>query len=217
MSTLVETPYFAMPVWMTDLASFRRWACSDEFPEQGRISFLGNRLWVDLSMETRDHNRVKGQMVGVLEVIVSDEGLGEMACDRMRLTHPEAGLSSEPDGMFLSKQALLRQRVQYHKGGESLEVVGSPDMVLEVVSDSSEQKDTVDLMKLYWMAGIEEYWLVDVHKDQLRFDIFRRGATGYTPIRKQGGWMKSRVFGRSFRLVRTIGDLGLYSFKLEVR
>src|SRR5205823_976357 len=125
------TPYFAMPVWVNDLVSFRRWACSEEFPEQGRISFLGNQLWVDLSMETRDHNRVKGHMVGSLEVIVSDEGLGEMACDRMRLTHPEAGLSSEPDGMFLSKQALLRQRVQYQKGGESLEVVGSPDMVLE--------------------------------------------------------------------------------------
>src|SRR6266446_3250174 len=115
MSSLVGMPYFRMPVGVKDLADFRRWASSTDFPEQGRISYLGSQLWVDLSMETRDHNRVKTQMAGVLEVHVSAEELGEMASDRMRLTHPEAGLSTEPNGIFIKKQSLHRQRVQFVK------------------------------------------------------------------------------------------------------
>src|SRR5437879_5526087 len=81
------------------------------------------------------------------------------------------------------------------------EVEGAPDMVLEVVSRSSVQKDTVILPKAYWEAGVREYWLVDARKAPLRFDIFRHTAKGYASTRKQaGGGVKSALFGRVFRL-----------------
>src|SRR5256885_8764701 len=46
-----------------------------------------------------------------------------------------------------------------------LELEGTPDMVLEVVSESSVQKDTKRLRQLYWQAGIREYWLVDARRE----------------------------------------------------
>ena len=43
------------------------------------------------------------------------------------------------------------------KKGGYVEVEGSPDMVLEVISDSSVRKDDVLLRQGYWDAGIGEY------------------------------------------------------------
>jgi Uma2 family endonuclease len=90
-------------------------------------------------------------------------------------------------------------------------------MVLEIVSASSVEKDREVLPELYWRAGIPEYWLVDARGDGLEFQIFRREPGGYTEVRTQRGWLKSRVFGRSFRLTRGLDDAGNPEFSLSVR
>ena len=90
-------------------------------------------------------------------------------------------------------------------------------MVLEVISPSTVIKDTERLRDLYWHAGISEYWLVDARGDRLEFDIFQRTAKGFTATRKQGGWTKSIVFGKSFRLTRQKDDLGHPEYTLAVR
>ena len=99
----------------------------------------------------------------------------------------------------------------------SSEPIGSPDMVLEVVSTSSVQKDTVILPALYWKAGVREYWLVDPRGEEVSFDIFKRGEKGFERVKGRGGWLKSPVFGKSFRLTMRIDDTDLPVFTLEVR
>jgi Uma2 family endonuclease len=78
-------------------------------------------------------------------------------------------------------------------------------MVLEIVSHSSVHKDNVRLRQAYWEAGIREFWVVDVRSDPLSFSILRHTARGYVTARKQGDWIKSAVFGKSFRLTRGTG------------
>jgi Uma2 family endonuclease len=92
------------------------------------------------------------------------------------------------------------------RADDSLEVIGSPDMVLEVVSPSSRQKDTVILRDLYWRAGVREYWLAERRHQDVTFDILRHGARGYSAARKQAGWVKSSLLGRSFKLIREPDD-----------
>ena len=60
--------------------------------------------------------------------------------------------------------------IEAEEGGY-VELDGSPDMVLEVVSDSSVEKDIDVLMDLYWKAGIREYWLVDARGERIEFKI----------------------------------------------
>ena len=98
-----------------------------------------------------------------------------------------------------------------------LELDGTPDMVLEIVSASSAEKDKATLLDLYCRAGIPEYWLVDARDDRLEFDILRHAAAGYTTTRRHAGWLKSGVFGKSFRLSRHLDDLGNPEFSLSVR
>jgi len=95
--------------------------------------------------------------------------------------------------------------------------MGSPDMVLEVVSPSSVEKDTVILRQLYWKAGVREYWLVDPRGLELHFDILRHAEKSYVATRRQQGWLKSAVFGKSFRLTKRNDTRGNPVFTLEVR
>src|SRR5262249_19590065 len=218
MSTIVvDTTCVHIPSWVTDLASFRRWAHSDEFPESGRICWLGSEVWLDMSKEQFfSHNQVKGEFTSVLTSLVKVGRLGRYSPDGMLLTHPEAKLSTVPDGVFVSQESFQRSRVRLAKGAEEgyVELEGSPDMVREVVSPSSVEKDTVTLRSLYWKARIPEYWLVDARGTRLVFDILRRTSRGYVATRGQKGWLQSVVFDRSFRLTRQTDELGEREFTL---
>jgi Uma2 family endonuclease len=212
---------FSIPADVVDLDSFCRWACSDQFPQHGRFSFLRGQVWVDLSMEEfYNHNQVKEEIGRVLGGLIRSANLGRYAPDRMLLRNDAVPLATEPDGLFVSYGALQSGRVRRLEGASPgvFQLEGSPEMVLEVVSTTSVQKDTVVLRDLYWRAGVREYWLVDARGDSLHFNILRHGARGYTATRRQaGGWLRSNEFGRSFRLTRQVDPLGNPLYTLETQ
>ena len=219
MSTIVLGENIRIPHFVDDLESFRRWARSDEFPERGRFSHLNGELWVDAMPEQLfTHNQVKGEFAIVLGGMMKSDHLGRYFHDRTLLTNAEAGLSTEPDGTLVSYASPKRDRVRLLEAEEGfLELEGTPDMVLEVVSSTSVEKDTVVLRELYWQADIPEYWLVDARGDRLQFDILRRRPTGYVATRTQAGWLKSAVFGKSFRLSSRPDELGHPEYTLSVQ
>jgi Uma2 family endonuclease len=207
-----------IPKWAGDLAGFRRWAKSDEFPEHGWYAYLDGDLWVDPSMEKLSHNQIKTEISNVLGPLTKGSKGGLYVGDRMLLTNVQAGLSTEPDGMFVSYETLKSGRAVFEDAEESLEAVGIPDMVLEVVSGTSLKKDTVVLRELYARAGIGEYWLADSRSKNFAFQIlhFQGLAFAAAPV-DQDGWTTSKVFGRSFRLIRETDPVGLPVFRLEAK
>ena len=219
MSTIVIQESVRIPERVVDLDSFRQWAQSDEFPERGRFSYLNGEVWVDMSPEELlRHNLVKGEYAIVLGGMMKTVRIGKFFHDRTLVSNVEAVLSTEPDGTFVSFKSLKTGRVRLVEGGEGfLELQGSPDMTLEVVSASSVRKDTVVLRRLYWLAGIPEYWLVDARGNQLSFQILRHSRTGYVPARKRPGWQKSMVFGKSFKLTSQPDELEYPEYTLLVR
>jgi Uma2 family endonuclease len=210
-----------IPAWVVDHDSYRRWARSDEFPEQGRFAFLNGTIWIDLTMEQLfSHNAVKTEFTSVLRSLVKRDDLGYLFSDGTLVSHAGAGLSTEPDACFASYDAVSAGRVRWIQGAEEgyVEVEGSLDMTLEVLSPTSEHKDTVDLRQLYCAAGVSEYWLVDARQPQIKFSLLKRTGKGYVETRRQAdGWLKSAVFGRSFRLSHTTDRLGKPACSLEVR
>jgi Uma2 family endonuclease len=216
----VEQEEVSIPEWVVDLESFRRWYHSDDFPEEGRIDYIQGAVWVDMSMEqVFSHNLAKTEFTIVVGGLAKAEGLGHYFTDGLRLSNEGAGLSSEPDGTFISNESMDEANIQFIEGKEGgcTEVEGAPDMVLEIISDSSVRKDTDVLRRAYWDAGIKEYWLVDVRGERLSFDIFRHTPKGYVATRKRDGWLKSQVFGKSFRLLRQEDRFGNPTYTLEVR
>jgi Uma2 family endonuclease len=209
-----------IPDGISDLARFRRWVHSDDFPETGRICFLDGRVRIDMSKEqVFTHNQLKQEFNLVVGGVVKAERLGRFFPDGLFLTNDRAQLACQPDGTFVSLQTLKSGRVHLVQGEKEgyLELEGTPDMVLEIVSASSVEKDKETLFDLYWRAGIPEYWVVDARETRLEFDIFRHGAGGYVATRKQGGWLKSGILGKSFRLSRLRDDMGNPEYGLSVR
>jgi Uma2 family endonuclease len=217
---VVEKQLVSIPAWVDDLESFRRWARSKQFPDTGRICYLNGEVWVDMSKEQFfSHNQVKSEYNITLGGLIKRNRLGRYIPDGMLLTNVDATLSVQPDGAFASFESLANGRVRLIEGADEgfVELEGTPDMVLEVVSTSSVVKDYKRLRELYWRAGIPEYWIVDARTEKPSFDILRRTANGYTAIRKQGGWVKSAVFGKAFRLTRKTDEQGNPEYELAVR
>ena len=217
---VVDSQRIEIPKWIGNLESFRHWARSDEFPETGRICYLNDELWVDMSKEqVFSHNQVKAEIGSVLFMFAKAARLGRYFPDGVLISNERANLSSQPDGTFASYESLSKERLILVPGVVEgfVELEGTPDMVLEIVSASSVEKDTETLRTLYWKAGIREYWLVDARGDKLTFDILRHAAKGYIATPKTSGWTKSAVFGKSFRLRRTKDEQGNPELTLETK
>lgn len=199
------------------LGAFRRWARSPQFPERGWFSYLDGELRVDLSMEQLVHNLIKLCFSTDLTMLARQQKTGTYLGDRMLLTNLVAGLSTEPDGMFVLNRSVERGRVRLKRGKRSLEVLGTPDMALEVISPTSVNKDMELLPRLYWLARIREYWRVDARLDAPQLEILRRGRAKYRTVQSNDGWVASAVFGKSFRLLTTNAKARMPGFTLEMK
>jgi Uma2 family endonuclease len=207
-----------LPAQFPDLESFRRWCRSPDYPERGDVFWIGGTLWVSAEMEQAyTHNLIKMAIGAALTLLVQNLKSGHVFGDRMRLSNPAADLSCEPDLMYVSFATLAAGAVRQIPAstGGVIEFEGSPDMVLEVTSDSSATKD-LDLRELYYAAGIKEYWVVDARGAELRFDILRRGPKGFVTAARRQGQVRSAVFGRSFQVLTDNDPLGNPTFLLHV-
>lgn len=205
---------------LNNLAAFREWAGDNDLPEKTRTDFYKGEVWVDMGREqVFAHGLLKTKIAATLTRLTEGPCPGYYFCNGVLVTNVAADLSGNPDGTFVSADALTSGRVKLVEGAEHgfTELEGTPDMVLEVVSDSSVTKDNQTLRAAYWEAGIPEYWIADGRGDEVTFDILKRGPKGYAPVRKVGGRAKSTVFGTSFRLSRSADALGHPAFTLEVK
>ena len=217
-----------VPADVFELERFRDWAHSSSFPDRGRISFIGGEIEVDMSPEEIEtHNKVKTQLLADLVRFVQSHDLGELLSDRAFLVNEAAELATEPDIMFSSWDGLRSGRVRYGervRGSERyVEVNGSPDLIVEVVSQNSVRKDTVLLRERYFRAGVAEYWIVDARGDGVELTLLARPASGaadgtageYREVAPDADdFRASPVLGRAFRIVRDVNPVGGAAYRL---
>ena len=67
---------------------------------------------------------------------------------------------------------------------------GAPDLVVEIISETTRKKDEVTKRKLYDRVGVQEYWVVDPELESVK--IFSRAQQGY---------------GRAVELSKEAGDI----------
>jgi Uma2 family endonuclease len=138
----------------------------------------------------------------------------------MRISSISGDVSAEPDLIFVADDAIESGRVKLipkatQEEEDFIEIEGPPDLVVEVVSDSSVAKDTKRLPKAYFDASVPEYWLVDARRENLVFRIHRRGPAGFVARRPdREGYQRSDVLGRRFRLDRHRDSRGHWKYDL---
>ena len=213
-----------IPLRTYDLPSFRRWAMSRGFPRRGRIDFLHGVLEIDMSPEALgSHGGPKLAIVTALSALLHGQDLGEVWTDRARVSNVAADLSAEPDVLVClwetleARRARLVPRARRQRRGDFIEIEGSPDLVVEIVSDSSVFKDKEKLRARYHAARIREYWIVDARGNDLAFSVLAWGPRGFAATATdRRGFTTTRVLGRRVPLVRKPGRFGLDRYTLEV-
>ena len=59
----------------------------------------------------------------------------------------------------------------------SSEIVGAPDLIIEILSPGTVKRDRGQKKRLYARNGVREYWIVDVSCESI--DVFALGSRGY--------------------------------------
>lgn len=211
----------AVPFDVSTLVEFRRWALSDDFPTRGRIDFIDGQVEVDMAAEEiHSHGALKTELVRVLANRVKAGNLGHIIADSTRVSSVVANLSAEPDVVFVSRESLKNGDVRMIPKASGapnryVELDGAPDLIVEIVSDSSLIKDSERLPNSYFAAGVREYWLFDARGDALSFCIQERGESEFQHVAVgEDGFQQSSVMNCRFRLERTVDELGGWTFDL---
>ncbi|WP_394823392.1 Uma2 family endonuclease [Pendulispora albinea] len=210
-----------MPKSAFTLDGFRAWVLSDDFPEGVKASFIDGEVFFEMSPESLEtHLKVKQKLTAVLVTIADDESLGEAYADGALLTNEEAGISTEPDMCFATWKTLesgkLRKLPREGAPDDSVELIGVPDLVVEVVSKSSVKKDRRELHQKYARAGISEYWIIDARKKAIQFEILRLEGGRYVSSAPADVPQPSLVLGRQFVLLRSKNRIGHWTYRFEI-
>ena len=214
---------FQVPATAATLAGFLQWASSDSFPEHGQVYFVHGKLWIDMSPELFEtHNFLKTEITSVLYSMVKREKLGLFFSDRSLFANEAANISTEPDAMFVTRDNIDSTRSQLieSKTSPGLNTVlqGSPNWVLEIVSPSSRKKANETLRENYFLAGIDEYWLIDALSEKIDFQLLTRGEKEYAAAAPDAeGWLASPTFKKCFRLERNQDEGGFWQYTLHVQ
>lgn len=223
MATVVFEEQLEIPT-IHDLAEFRQWALSDDFPETGRIDFIAGRIEVDMSPEDLfTHGTLKSKVAGVIEQRIEFLDIGHTFLDSTRISSIEGDLSCEPDVVVICYDSIDNSQVGFVSKasgaeGRYVEIEGGPDLIVEIVSDSSVAKDTRRLPEAYRRAGVREFWLIDARKDDLLFQVQRNEASGFVNIEQdREGFQQSEVLQCPVRLDRERHQRGHWVYSLRLK
>ncbi len=138
-------------------------------PDDGkRREIIEGELYVTPSPQT-PHQRTVGRLFMRLGLFVESHKLGEVFVAPFDVVFSEFDVV-EPDILYISnaRAGILTNR----------NVQGAPDLVVEVLSESTWRVDRSVKLKLYGKFGVQEYWIIDPEGPSA--EIYRRGEEGLT-------------------------------------
>ena len=138
------------------------------FPDDGkRHEIIEGDHYMTPAPRTK-HQKVSINLASAMAAFAKQKSLG------LVLTAPcDVILSDEnvvqPDLLFVSaaRAAIVTED----------NIQGAPDIVVEILSESSRKKDEVTKRKLYERFGVQEYWVVDPELETVK--IYKRAQQGY--------------------------------------
>ena len=202
------------------LPGFRRWVLSDAFPEKLPVMFLNGEISLYMPKENiPTHAAVKSGVARAVLNLNHEFDFGDFFINGVLVTNVDAGVSNNPDIVGVLWESLENGKVRYvtNQDEEEVEIEGSPDWLLEIVSTGSVKKDKHDLRDAYHKANVGEYWIIDARGDDIDFQILHWRKSGYVAAQRKAGWQRSRVFGRSFHLSRKHDRRGGWRYTLAAK
>lgn len=125
--------------------------------------------WIDgtvirMTPATPEHAEITGFLQNLFSFYLSFSGGGRVYTDVVIVRFEQGGKGRAPDVIVILPQNL--EIVQ------AKDILGAPDLVVEVVSEDSQRRDRVEKFLEYEQGGIREYWIIDpLLRDTLFFTL----------------------------------------------
>ena len=148
----------------------RRWTYREmvaESPETNLPVELWNGEIIMSPAPDPDHQEIVFNFARCLRDFTSRESLGRTFISPLDVVLSERRVV-QPDVLFIARANL--GMVKNH-------IDGVPDLVMEVISDGSWQRDRIDKKALYEQSGLKEYWIVDPASRTI--EVFALKKSGY--------------------------------------
>lgn len=140
----------APPVVPYDKISYERFL--EWNGEEGWFEWIDGEV-VKMSNPSLRHQRLSRFLTSILQAWAETKKIGEVILSPFQLKMDFRPSGRQPDIMFISNENLFRLEKQY--------VDGTADLVVEIVSPESLERDTQDKFNEYERAGVREYWIID--------------------------------------------------------
>lgn len=160
----METAYKQPPVTYEDYC---------ELPDDKRYELIGGELYLTPSPKSF-HQIISGNIFTLLSNFVRDNNLGTVISAPMDVKLTETDVV-QPDILFIrvERKEIIKENF----------IDAGPDLVVEVISEATRDRDTVIKKQLYFRHGVEEYWLVDPEEEKVT--VMVRGDSGFEPHAEQ--------------------------------
>lgn len=139
---------------MTHIIEEKRWTYGDYLHLTGdkRYEILGGKLSMMVPAPEFNHQRIAMKLAVKFYLFVEKYGLGYVVDAPTDVVLDEENVV-QPDILFISKE---NKDIIRKKG-----VFGPPDLVVEIVSPSTQYRDVYEKKDLYARFKIREYWIVN--------------------------------------------------------
>jgi len=126
--------------------------------EDVKAEYVNGEVIVHSPVST-EHTALNGFLIALMRMVAEYHDAGMVFGSKFQV-RLRPGLRRVPDVVFVAKERLDIVTSTY--------VDGVPDLVLEIVSPDSIERDWREKYLQYEAAGVPEYWIVDPHNRQLR-------------------------------------------------
>ena len=160
----------SLPKGKVDYEQFLQWLDEDTWAE-----------WVDgevilMSPVSLEHSNIHAFLLTIMRLYASSKQLGAVHSEPFQMKTGADLPGRSPDILFVSQQHLSRLKSTY--------LDGPADLVVEIISPDSEERDRVHKFAEYERGGVCEYWLIDPQKRVAEFYVL--GKDGKYVLRAQG-------------------------------
>ena len=129
------------------------------------------------------HQKIQVKLTSVLHTYVEGHSLGEVYCAPIDLVLSMVDIV-QPDLLFVAKH---RMRIIAEKN-----IIGIPNLIVEIVSPSSIRRDREEKLNLYQRYALPEYWIVDPETETIEVYLYAESRLEKVEILKSGDQFRSR-------------------------